>query len=336
LTVEPIIPYDFCPTVIRKINTAGIIDTFGGTLLHTDPTSGVLAKRAYLGNLSGLCSDTKGDVITDEISCSIRVIDSTSDTITTVTGSFTVEGFTDNVNAVNARLNHPHGICVDETGSIYIADTHNNRIRKSIQLTHAPSFVYRKGQTILDAIAGAVVLDARLAMVDLDSAQLETWTVVTAPTNGTLDGFPFSRTSNGPSWTNEPAGLTYSPNSMFSSGIDSFKIRISDGALADTITIYMNVSFANMVNAVATQNSVPTSSLSVTPNPSNRECNIMVKSDISEATHIVITNAAGQIVKEIDGLTNQTLNVVLDVPQGIYFVQAKGEHVLLNGRWVKL
>lgn len=47
--------------------------------------------------------------------------------VTTVAGS--VEGFADGVGA-NAKFNTPSGLAIDSSGSLYVADTGNNRIRK--------------------------------------------------------------------------------------------------------------------------------------------------------------------------------------------------------------
>jgi len=55
----------------------------------------------------------------------------TSGIITTIAGSGSVNGFGgDNGPAINALLNVPAGVAVDDSGNVYIADENNNRIRK--------------------------------------------------------------------------------------------------------------------------------------------------------------------------------------------------------------
>ena len=81
-------------------------------------------------------------------------------------------------------------------------------------------------------------IDNILSVTDADSGDTLEWTIVSGPTNGTLDGFPATVPSSGSSIT--PTGLTYTPNPGFS-GSDTFDIQISDGFESDTITVDINV-----------------------------------------------------------------------------------------------
>ena len=54
---------------------------------------------------------------------------STNVNVTTVGGLGNVLGYADAATGSNARFNYPHGITVDDTGNLYIADLINNRIR---------------------------------------------------------------------------------------------------------------------------------------------------------------------------------------------------------------
>ena len=53
-----------------------------------------------------------------------------ADTITTVAGNGTQGYSGDNGNATSAQLYNPHGVALDSSGNLYIADRENNRIRK--------------------------------------------------------------------------------------------------------------------------------------------------------------------------------------------------------------
>ena len=88
------------------------------------------AVEASLVEPVGVAVDRGGNVyIADRNSHRIRRVDSTG-TITTIAGTGE-SGFSgDGGSAVEAQLHSPHGVEVDRTGNIYIADSGNNRIRK--------------------------------------------------------------------------------------------------------------------------------------------------------------------------------------------------------------
>jgi hypothetical protein len=78
-----------------------------------------------------------------------------------------------------------------------------------------------------------------LTITDIDSAQVETWTVISAPLHGTLSGFPVTQLSFGTYSVATPSGLSYLLSGSYS-GLDSFRVRVSDGLLSDTVTIYVS------------------------------------------------------------------------------------------------
>jgi len=88
------------------------------------------ATAATLANPSAVAYDTTGNLyLADANNPVLREI-STSGVITTVAGTG-VEGFAgDGAAATSAQLDTPTGIAVDSTGNLYIADSHNQRIRK--------------------------------------------------------------------------------------------------------------------------------------------------------------------------------------------------------------
>ena len=50
--------------------------------------------------------------------------------ITTIAGTGTAGYSGDNGAATSAKLNNPHGVALDSSGNVYIADIDNNRVRK--------------------------------------------------------------------------------------------------------------------------------------------------------------------------------------------------------------
>jgi hypothetical protein len=68
--------------------------------------------------------------IADQWNHRIRKVTVSTGIITTFagTGSATFSG--DGGAATSAALKYPHGVCLDSTGNVYIADYSNHRIRK--------------------------------------------------------------------------------------------------------------------------------------------------------------------------------------------------------------
>jgi predicted outer membrane repeat protein len=128
-------------SVIRKVDSSGIITTFAGIGLSCCYAGdGGPATSALLNGPSGVAVDGNGNLyIADTSNNVIRKVDS-SGTISTVAGQCgatkpsqlcTDAGYSgDGGPATNAFLNLPNAVAVDESGNLYIADTANEVIRK--------------------------------------------------------------------------------------------------------------------------------------------------------------------------------------------------------------
>ena len=123
-------------SVVRKVNSKGIISTFagGGAASLGDGGPATSARLSFQGPHAGLAVDGVGNVyIADYIDSRIRKVD-TSGNITTVAGNSTSPGLGafsgDGGLATSAGLNSPTGIAFDSAGNMYIADYGNSRIRK--------------------------------------------------------------------------------------------------------------------------------------------------------------------------------------------------------------
>lgn len=114
---------------IRRIDPAGIISTVAGSGPDY-PGDGGPATRAYLSSPTFTYLDEAGRLyIADSGNHRIRRRDPDG-TITSIAGNG-ARGFSgDGGPAVTAQLNSPLGVVVDAAGSLYIADTDNQRIRK--------------------------------------------------------------------------------------------------------------------------------------------------------------------------------------------------------------
>ena len=115
--------YNHC---IRKIGTDGIVSTYAG-----NGTAGYLdgpASEAKFNQPINICLDDSGNMfVSDFLNQRIRKI-SQDMMVTTIAGSGTA-GLLDGP-AMEAKFNYPRGICLDDTGNIYIGDSWNHRVRK--------------------------------------------------------------------------------------------------------------------------------------------------------------------------------------------------------------
>jgi hypothetical protein len=97
------------------------------------------AATALFNGPTGITVDTAGEnvYIADTYNNIIRKINITSQTVTTIAGD-TADikfGLDSNLGyqngaAMSAKFSNPYGICVDDSGNVYVADTYNNVIRK--------------------------------------------------------------------------------------------------------------------------------------------------------------------------------------------------------------
>ena len=113
---------------IRRMDAAtGMIDTIAGG----GQVDNFLARLGKLSRPHGLAVQGNGHVfIADYGHNRIRQLSSFSGGITTQAGTGEGGDSGDGERATGARLGYPVGVAVDDSGSIYIADTYNHRIRK--------------------------------------------------------------------------------------------------------------------------------------------------------------------------------------------------------------
>ena len=157
---------------IRRVDAVtGIISTFAGTGNCNLSGDGGLAINARLNSPRGLAFDTAGNLyIADRSNHRIRKVNKITNIITTVAG--TSGGFSgDGGLAINARLNQPQGVAINQFGTIYIADTSNRRIRKvdpatGIITTHAGTGT--AGNTGDGGLATAAQLNAPARVLSYD------------------------------------------------------------------------------------------------------------------------------------------------------------------------
>jgi len=114
---------------IRKVSTAGIITTVVGNGSWGYSGDGGLAVDAQIDAALNVATDHKGNIYIADIDNN-RIRKVHGGIISTIAGTG-IAGFNgDGIPATAAQLNEPVGITVDDTGSVYISDSYNYRIRK--------------------------------------------------------------------------------------------------------------------------------------------------------------------------------------------------------------
>ena len=128
---------------IREVNfSTGLISTIAGFGASGPANAGyspdgTLATSALLNQPQGVAVDSSGNVyIADTANHVVREVMATTNgsmiagNIYTIAGNHTGNFSGDGGPAINAALDYPVGITLDSSGNLYIADTHNNRVRE--------------------------------------------------------------------------------------------------------------------------------------------------------------------------------------------------------------
>lgn len=127
---------------IRKVNTSGIVTTIAGTGAAGYSGDGGAASSAKINGATGLFFSNSGYILfADKNNNRVRKILLPSGIISTIAGNGTAGFSGDNGSQLAAQLNAPNGVCEDQTGTIYIADLGNNRIR-NIDFSQNKIFTY--------------------------------------------------------------------------------------------------------------------------------------------------------------------------------------------------
>lgn len=219
---------------IRKVNTSGIITTFAGTGVPGYSGDGIPATAAEISYLYGVAADAFGNVYLSDNPSNDRIRKvNAAGIITTIAGTG-VAGFSgDGGPATAAMISTEWGVARYGNGNIYFSDRQNNRIR---MISSRPYFVNGHFQSVTFC-HGTLNVDTLLAANDSNTGNTETWSLIYGPFHGTAS-VGYTTVSTGSVII--PTGLTYTSTPGFT-GTDTFRVRVTDGIISDTTTIYLTV-----------------------------------------------------------------------------------------------
>lgn len=113
---------------IRKVSNSGTVSTYAGSG-EIGSSDNLLASLASFYVPAGIAADIAGNLyVAERLGNKIRKI-SPAGVVTTLAGSGSI-GSADNENGLLATFNGPEGIAVDGSGTVYVADRFNRKIRK--------------------------------------------------------------------------------------------------------------------------------------------------------------------------------------------------------------
>jgi sugar lactone lactonase YvrE len=129
---------------IRKVDTTGIITTIAGNGTQGFSGDSDPATSASIDSPNGLAADATNLYLADTHNHRIRKINLTTGIITTIAGTGLL-GYNGDGNANTANLALPHGLTLDASGNLYLADTANHRIRRIDAATGAITTIAGEG-----------------------------------------------------------------------------------------------------------------------------------------------------------------------------------------------
>jgi hypothetical protein len=117
---------------IRKITTTGIISAFGGTgTVGTSGGSGPILSTSF-GFPISIVGDTSGTVLYMSDGRYFWRYYFNAQIISVIVGTSTPGFSGDNGPFPNAQLDNPTGLWLTTSGSLYVADSNNRRVRKIV------------------------------------------------------------------------------------------------------------------------------------------------------------------------------------------------------------
>lgn len=319
---------------IRKIDAAtGVISTFA-----TGIAEPMYLQFDQAGNLFVGSEDSPGRVY--------KV--SPSGTVAVVAGDGTTSSATgDGGAATAAGMSRPVGVAVGSNGNLYISTSYNDRIRVVIAatatITGTASICSGSTTTLTASIPGAAWISGNTGIATVSSTGVVTGVAAGTATISYVAGLVFGTrvvTVNAPvapaisasgASLSVPATFATYQWSLGGTPIPGATSTTYEATATGTYAVAVtdaggcSVTSANFVlSSVSVSAVAKAAGLLIAPNPTqDGKFTISLPSINNEAMTIIVTNAVGEKVYETKSMTNTNLTIELNVPAGMYIVQAK-------------
>ncbi len=313
---------------IRKINTSGIITTIAGNGTEGNSVEGSQATATQIGSTEGMCMDRAGNIYFADIRYSVIRKINTTGIITTYAGIGT-NGYTGDEGPATAAKIQPFGLGIDAVGNIYSAEYQNNCIRKidaagiisTVAGSGTPGYTGDGGNASVAQFfhPSAVRVDV---YNDLFIADGDNHVVRKIDPSGIITTIAGNHTNgnSGDGNAATSAELSFATDVVVTNSGD---VYIVDWGNSNVRYIYTTVG----VNTIEQ----PTVGIVIYPNPTNGHFSIQINT-ISEQANVVVTNVIGEKIKELSIDCNSPEVVNIDVPNGIYFIEATTNSNVYSGK----
>jgi trimeric autotransporter adhesin len=321
---------------LRKVNTAGIINTIAGNGIGGYSGDGGPATAAEISATCFMTMDKKGDLFfTDAENNVIRKID-TVGIITTIAGNyFYGYGYSgDGGPATAAEMYTPEGIAFDEHGNLYITDCNNYVIRKvdtsgiitTIAGNHHYGYSGDGGPATLAELyqPDGIVIDASGNIYFADELnnvirRIDGSGIITTVAGNGVQGYTGD---GGPATAAEMLLVSVvifdSTGNMYMADEGNNVIREVTGV---TTGIYQSSAYQ----------------FSVFPNPTSQNLILIFNKQIIGLATLSIMDVTGrEVMKEECKMNNEKYTVdVSTLPDGMYFLTIKNQDIQLTQKFIK-
>jgi hypothetical protein len=347
---------------IRKVTPAGIISTYAGTGLVGYSGEGTDVDTSRLPFISGICSDTTGNIYIASNTISRVMKISTTGIINTVAGNGGATYAGDGIPATNAQFT-PVKITINNIGDLFIADRYVSRIYK---VDGSTGIFYNVSGTGIVGDSGDGTAATAATLNNPSGVALDACGNLYIPTVGSVSVIGSGRrirkvTFNPPTTptvtitgiTSASVGATVTVNASVTGAGSSYSIKwFKNSTLFSTTTLpsttYIKGTGTDEITAkviplnlncydstTSLKHYVTTSSLglddvnmshfsaSIYPNPSQNMLTISAKSNINTVS---ICNSMGQSFSHLK-MTKEDNHAEIDVaslPAGVYVVRVNG------------
>lgn len=303
---------------IRKISAAGVVSTLAGSTQGYANGTGTAAR---FNNPSGVAVDAAGNVfVTDTYNYRIRKI-TPAGVVSTLAGSG-IAGFA-NGSGTAAQFNKTYGIAVNDTGSIFVADALNHRVRKitasGVVTTFAGSvygYANGNGTTAKFSYPYGITVDATDNVYVTDAEDNRIRKITIAGMVSTLAGSGIGGFADGIGTTAQfinPCGVTVDAvGSVFISDATNHRIRKITNSLS---------------TADYNQNQVL-----IYPNPVSSIINIDLGDSI--ASKVILFDMNGRVM-QTENIVNSSGIEISNLANGMYLMQITTDKGVVSKKIMK-